>query len=601
MSKGFERLPSIDAGTTRYYEHSSVGIIEDTSYDQNYHQRTAGTSSIALLLDGKPSTNKGTEDEEEKAAPLSKLIRLYSTMVWWMVGMSIAILYSGYDSVILGALNSVEAYQRDWGEWMLNSDPDPAKEKWEWTIPALWLSLWDGIGPLGQIAGTALGGWLMDRLGRRFCLMMGSTIGIVAILNLFFSNRPADKGWRRIILLIGKVVQGFGLGIIKIGTMTYMSEVAPTRLKGPIMSLIPTLTLFGQLIGSIVIFVVSKDLEPKSYLIALGSQWAVAVPPFVMAFLLPESPAYLLLKNKRSSALASFARLLGPKHNAKAAVDRMQHTMEEEARNAVKVTYWDCFKASNRRRTFIVMFAGCIEFLFGLSLLSSVSVFLQQMGMKKSASILFLIAGIIIGGIANLGSSWTVSHFGRRQLITTSFLITAGLWGVMGFAGIKQFSWTPWFAAGLCSAIITVCGLGCWPASYALLGETSSLRLRSKTMALGALMNNLTGILANFVLPFMYNSDALDWGAKTGFVFAALSLGGAACTYLFVPELKGRSELEIDNFFAKGVRAIGSTHWQDTQQEVPLDTQTGRLYESLYPRSRPAGCSGGGFDVHADD
>ena len=57
-------------------------------------------------------------------------------------------------------------------------------------------------------------------------MMMGSALGILAILELFFSNRPSDKEWRRILLLVGKVVQGFALGIIKIGTMTYMSEIA---------------------------------------------------------------------------------------------------------------------------------------------------------------------------------------------------------------------------------------------------------------------------------------------------------------------------------------------------------------------------------------
>jgi len=568
MSRGFERLPSVDEDDTGYYGRSSIDVTNEIlPYDRDTHKQFTDNSS---LLEDRSITDKYAKEREEKSAPLGKSVKQYSTLVWWMLGMSIAILYSGYDSVILGTLNSVDAYQRDWGEWMFNDDPKPEKAKWEWTIPALWLSLWDGIGPLGQIAGTALGGWLMDRMGRRFCLMMGSAIGVAAILELFFSNRPSDKEWRRIMLLIGKVIQGFGLGIIKIGTMTYMSEVAPTSLKGPTMSLIPTFTLFGQLIGAVVIFVVSEDPEPRSYLIALGSQWAVAIPPFIMAFLMPESPAFLLLQNKKSSALTSFQRLLGPKNDAVAAVEKMQHTIEEEARNAMKVTYWDCFRAANRRRTFIVMFAGCIEFLFGLSLLSSVSYFLQQMDMDSSKSILFLIGGIIVGTIANLGSSWTINHFGRRQLIVTSYLITAGLWGVMGFAGIKQFPWTAWFAGGLCTGIVVVCGLGCWPASYAVLGETSSLRLRSKTMSLGSLMNNLTGILANFVLPFLYNPDAFDLGAKTGFVFAGLSLIGAAFTYFFVPELKGRSPLEIDHFFEKGVNSIGSSKWRDTSEEVPL-------------------------------
>jgi SP family general alpha glucoside:H+ symporter-like MFS transporter len=573
MSKGFQRLPSGDAGDPRNYGRLSDDTTDPNLSYENYDQRQMpDISPHSSLLVGKTGARTEVkENEETKALPLGKLLKQNNTLVWWMLGMSIAILYSGYDSVVLSTLNGVDAYKRDWGEWMYNNDPNPEKSKWEWTIPALWLSLWDGVGPLGQIAGTALGGWLMDRFGRRFCLMMGSTIGVIAILELFLSNKPGDKEWRRIMILIGKVLQGFGLGIIKIATMTYMSEVAPTNLKGPIMGLIPTFTLFGQLIGAVVIFAVSNDLKPRSYLIALGSQWAVALPPFILAFLLPESPAYLLLRSNNTSAIQSFKRLLGPKHDAVAAMQKMENTMQEEARNSRNVSYWDCFNAANRRRTFICMFAGCIEFLFGLSLLSSVSYFLQTMGMDSSKSILFLIGGIIIGTISNFGSSWTLTHFSRRQLVTTSFLITACLWGVMGFAGIKQFPWTAWFAGGICTCIIVVCGLGCWPASYAILGETSSLRLRSKSMSLGSLMNNLTGILTNFVQPYLYNADALDLGAKTGFVFAVLSLVGAVLTYFFVPELKGRSALENDRFFAKGVRAIGSTKWRDTHDDVPLD------------------------------
>jgi SP family general alpha glucoside:H+ symporter-like MFS transporter len=572
MSRAFERLPTADEDT-QYYGRQSIDVADGVSqYDPHTERRMSDNSSNASLLNRKHNTQRKTkEDDNEKSKPLGKSIKQYSRLVWWMLGMAFAFLYSGYDSVILGALNGIEPYERDLGEWIFNDDPNPDLAKWDWTIPAMWMSIWDGVGPLGQIAGTAFGGWLMDRTGRRSCIMVGSVIGIIAIMDLVMLNKPADKEWRRIMVLIGKVVQGCGIGMIKIGTMAYMSEVTPTSLKGPVMSLVPTFTLIGQLIGAIVIFLVSKDPSSKAYVIPLGSQLLVAIPPLVFAFFLPESPAYLLRKNRQENAYKSLGRLLGPKNDAKAALDKLEHTMEEESKNAVSVSYWDCFKGNDRRRTLIVMFAGCIEFLFGLSLLSSVSTFLERMNMKSSYSLLFLIGGITIGMIANFGSSWTISHFGRRQLVTTSFLITAGLWGVMGFAGIKQFPWTAWFAGGLCVGVIVVCGLGCWPASYAIQGETSSLRLRSKTMSLGALMNNITGIFANIVMPMLYNPDGLDLGAKTGFAFAGLSLFGAGITYLFVPELKGRNELEIDHFFAKGIKSIGSTTWRDTHEEIPLN------------------------------
>jgi SP family general alpha glucoside:H+ symporter-like MFS transporter len=575
MAHAFERLPT---GDTRCNERPSIDAADEhLSYDPHNHRRIASTSSShASLLDHKPSLTAKTtklQDRDSNNLPLGKSIRQNSKLVWWMLGMSIALLYAGFDSVVLSVLNTNDAYKEDFGEWLLNDDPDPEKAKMEWIIPGLWLSLWDGIGPLGQIAGTALGGWFMERFGRKFCLMVGSVIGAVGILDFFLSNKPGDKEMRRIMLLVGKVIQGFGLGVIRVSTMTYMSEVVPTTLKGPIMSMIPTFMLIGQLIGAVVVKFTGDIAGSWSYLVPLASQWVVALPVFLMAIFMPESPAYFLHKKDSASALRAFRRLYGHKHDARAAVDNMEETMQREAvGKADEPSYWDCFKdPANRRRTFISMFAGSIEFLFGLSLLSSVATFLNIMGMAKGRSQLFMIGGIIIGMFVNFGSSWTTSHFGRRQLITTSFLISAALWGVMGFAGIKQFPWTPWFAGGLMIGVIVACGLGCWPASYALLGEVSSLRLRSRSMSLGALMNNLTGIVANFGQPMLFAADKLDLGAKTGFVFAGLSLFGALFTYFFVPELKGRSAIENDRFFAKGIRSIGSTKWRDTHDDIPMD------------------------------
>ncbi|KAL5395565.1 hypothetical protein PMIN02_003995 [Paraphaeosphaeria minitans] len=52
----------------------------------------------------------------------------------------------------------------------------------------------------------------------------------------------------------------------------------------------------------------------------------------------------------------------------------------------------------------------------------------------------------------------------------------------------------------------------------------------------------------NTALPYLYNPDALHLGAKTGFVMAATAGAGAVLDYFFVPELKGRSALKMDNF-----------------------------------------------------
>ena len=575
MTGGFARLPSNDEGARYYQNRASIDLAESVSYED--YRRPSVSESVASLVDNTVPESNVTNEKENNEAPLRQSLKQYSTLVWWMLAMATAILYGGYDSAVLGTLNAVPAYQRDFGECCTWNEK---KQKDEDLIPVFWLSLWDGIGPLGGIAGSALGGWFLDRWGRRFCLMIGSVIGICAILIFVMANTPQNKDWKRIMILIGKVLQGFGLGIIKIETFTYMSEVIPVSLKGAVMSLVPIFTLLGQLIGAVIIFAVSTSESSSAYAIAVGSQWALAFPPLLLSFFLPESPAYLLkTKHDPTAALTSFTRLLGPKNNPRAAMLKLQRTLDEEAKTSARLSYLDCFNRAHLRRTLIVIFAGSIEFFFGLALLSSVSYFLQQVGMDASKSILFLIGGIVVGLLANLTSTWTVTHFGRRKLTISTLLAASFLWGIMGLAGIKHFAFTPWLTGGLCTAVIVVCGVGCWPASYAIMGETSSVRLRSRSQALAALSNNLTTILMNAVLPYLYNPDAANLGAKTGFVYTGLAGVGALLTYFFVPELKGRSALEIDRLFAKGVGARGSSAWRDTEgeregvgygEEVPL-------------------------------
>ncbi|KAF2000904.1 MFS general substrate transporter [Amniculicola lignicola CBS 123094] len=489
----------------------------------------------------------------------------------WMLLMSIVILYSGFDSAVVSMVQSVKKFQLDFGELRpIEDKPAGYGEGEYWEISAKWLSLWDGVGPLGQLAGTFLGGWLIDRIGRRLSLVIGSIIGCLAIAVLFFANKPIDKEKKCLMILIGKVIQGLGLGIMKIETFTYMSEVIPVSLKGAVMSFVPTFTLLGQLIGALVVQVTVDYPTTKSYLVPLISQYAVAVPPLLFAFFIPESPAYLLKKNDTKGALKSFKRLLGHKHDPSLALQKMKKTMDEEAKKSGKGSYAECFNSANRRRTFISFFAGSIEFCFGLSLLSGISYFLQKCGMPHSKSTMFTIIGILAGLVSNGCSTWTVSHIGRRTLMTTTLLVTCLWWTVMGFSGVKQFSFTAWIAGGCATAVVVTCGLGCWPASYAVLGETSSIRLRAKSQAIGGLANNVLGIAMNAGLPYLYNSDQFNLGAKTGFLFTGLTAGAALLTYFCVAELKGRSAIEIDHLFAQGVPSRGSTKWKYMYEEIPM-------------------------------
>lgn len=118
--------------------------------------------------------------------------------------------------------------------------------------------------------------------------------------------------------------------------------------------------------------------------------------------------------------------------------------------------------------------------------------------------------------------------------------------------------------------VIVIAGIGVWPCSYAIAGETSSLEMRAKSQGIGWLTSGFANAFFGFVSPYIFNSDQGDLGAKTGFVWAALCCISFVLVYFFVPEMKGRPYSEIDQMFEEGVSARHSVHWKPSSTSAAV-------------------------------
>jgi hypothetical protein len=110
--------------------------------------------------------------------------------------------------------------------------------------------------------------------------------------------------------------------------------------------------------------------------------------------------------------------------------------------------------------------------------------------------------------------------------------------------------------------VISVAGVGVWPAAYVVTSETSSLRLRSKTQGLTWIGGGAVKCAFDLSIPYVYNPDAANLGSKTAFVFFGTALLGLGITWLTVPELKGRSPVDIDRLFEQRLPAWRFAHYK---------------------------------------
>jgi hypothetical protein len=88
-----------------------------------------------------------------------------------------------------------------------------------------------------------------------------------------------------------------------------------------------------------------------------------------------------------------------------------------------------------------------------------------------------------------------------------------------------------------------------WP----IAAELSSYRLRAKTISIGIISQTLSTWLTLFVVPYMYNVDSGNLGARTGFVFAGTSVVLLVIAWFLVPDTTGMTADEIDHSYIQNV------------------------------------------------
>lgn len=227
------------------------------------------------------------------------------------------------------------------------------------------------------MAGALAAGYLGDLWGRRAALAIGSILSTGAVAICYVSYIPADINTRRGTFLAGKILQGVAIGAVMTSVQTYMSEILPMSLRGPVMAFFPKFTLLGQLIGAVVIF--SCLNLHQGYKIAFASQWALSILPITAAIMIPESPTYLLRKGRLDQALSAQRRLDPPEVDSVFKIEELRLNLRYEQEHATS-KYIECFRGTNLRRTLVVMFASYIPESFGLTLLGKASYFMEVNG-----------------------------------------------------------------------------------------------------------------------------------------------------------------------------------------------------------------------------
>ncbi|KAJ6921090.1 monosaccharide-sensing protein 2-like [Populus alba x Populus x berolinensis] len=157
---------------------------------------------------------------------------------------------------------------------------------------------------IGAAAITTCSGPISDWLGRRPMLIISSILYFVSGLVMFWSPNVY-------VLCIGRLLDGFGIGLAVTLVPVYISETAPSDIRGMLNTLPQFAGSGGMFLSYCMIFGMSLTASP-SWRLMLGILSIPSLLYFALTvFYLPESPRWLVSKGKMLEAKRVLQRLRG--------------------------------------------------------------------------------------------------------------------------------------------------------------------------------------------------------------------------------------------------------------------------------------------------
>ncbi|MCJ1447989.1 MAG: hypothetical protein MMC23_008502 [Stictis urceolatum] len=406
----------------------------------------------------------------------------------------------------------------------------------------------------GTFFGAIMAGDLADFIGRRTTVILGCGVFIVGVILQIASSGLG-------LLVAGRLIAGFGVGFVSATIIMYMSEVAPKKVRGAIVSGYQFCITIGLLLASVVVYGTQNRTDSGSYRIPIALQllWAILLAAGLAT--LPESPRYFVKRGQLDKAANALARVRGQPESSEYIQQELaeiianhEYELQVIPQGSYFNSWMNCFKGSlfksnsNLRLTILGTSLQMMQQWTGVNFVFYFGTnFFKQLGTISNPFLISLIT-TLVNVCSTPISFYIIERLGRRTIL---------LWGAMGMV-ICQFivaiigvtdgqnpSAVSAMIAFICIYIFffaTTWG----PAAWVVIGEIFPLPVRSRGVGLSTASNWLWNCIIATITPYMVGEDEGNLGAKVFFIWGSLCATAFVYTYFLIPETKGLSLEQVD-------------------------------------------------------
>jgi len=382
---------------------------------------------------------------------------------------------------------------------------------------------------VGCIFGAAFAGALSDKLGRRRLLLLSAVFFGVSAVGVALCHNLTT-------FVIARLIGGLGVGAASILSPLYISEISPARIRGSMVSLNQMTIVTGILISYFVGWALA-GVGPTNWRWMFGVMVFPAAIFFALLYTVPESPRWLVKKNREEEAVGILARING----LEAAVAEAREIRETIALETGSLK--ELFRPGFRKALVLGVVLAVFQQITGINtVIYYAPRIFEQAGLGRVSA---LMQSTIVGAVnvlLTLVAIFLVDKLGRKPLLLVASAGMGVSFGLLGGAFYFKMFAGPW-VLGLVLLYIAFFAMAMGPIVWVVIAEIFPTRVRGRAMSIAIVFLWAADFVVSLSFPVM--ADKLS-EAYTFWIYAVVCAASFVFILMALPETKGKTLEEIE-------------------------------------------------------
>ena len=402
----------------------------------------------------------------------------------------------------------------------------------------------------GCAVGAFFAGRLSDRWGRRSVLLVSAMLFLLSAIGAGFASNS-------VIFIIARLLGGFAVGAASVISPAYIAEVAPARYRGRLATVQQIAIISGLFIAFLSNYLLAKAAGASTEVLWGGHEawrwmfWMQAIPSLVFLALLlviPESPRFLMVKNRRQDAEKVLTTLYGP-DEAHLKLQEIGDTLSEDHRPRLSDLV---SKATGKLRPIVWVGIGLATFqqLVGINVVFYYGAVLwQAVGFSENDALLIN----VLSGALSIGACiialLLIDKVGRKPLlwigslgmaISLALVVMAFASGSLVDGHLQLPSGMGTLALVAANVYVVFFNMSWGPVMWVMLGEMFPNQIRGSGLAVAGAAQWTSNLIITVSFPILLAGIGL---AATYSIYMVAAFLSVIFVLKYVHETKGK-ELE---------------------------------------------------------